>query len=161
MKKSDLYWLAGILEGEGSFLKGPPSKPNQPLIKIEMTDKDVIVRVSKIFGIGYYFADRKPYKRVYRTILRGSSAVVLMRKLYPLMGIRRKDQITKAIHSYRFRLKIKLDRRKYAEIKQRLAVGDETHAEIAKRFGIDRSCVSHINRGRKWSWKKHDASKEA
>ena len=28
------YWLAGILEGEGTFMSGPPSEPNSPIARI-------------------------------------------------------------------------------------------------------------------------------
>jgi len=38
-------WLAGILEAEGSFGAGPPSKPNALYIKAEMVDRDVIARI--------------------------------------------------------------------------------------------------------------------
>ena len=46
MKETDLTWLAGLLEGEGSFLKAPPSDPNCPRISLEMTDKDVVERAA-------------------------------------------------------------------------------------------------------------------
>ena len=46
-----LYWLAGILEGEGSFMKGVPSNPNSPRIAIQMTDKDVLEKVAAIFKV--------------------------------------------------------------------------------------------------------------
>jgi hypothetical protein len=43
---SDLHWLAGLLEGEGSFLKGPPSAPRHPILALQMTDEDVVARVA-------------------------------------------------------------------------------------------------------------------
>ena len=49
----DLYWLAGLLEGEGSFMRGPPSRPNMPAIAIQMTDEDVIQRVAQLWAVCY------------------------------------------------------------------------------------------------------------
>ena len=37
----DLHWLAGLLEGEGTFLKGPPSAPRAPAVQLSMADRDV------------------------------------------------------------------------------------------------------------------------
>jgi hypothetical protein len=30
IEESDLHWRAGLLEGEGGFLAGPPSAPRSP-----------------------------------------------------------------------------------------------------------------------------------
>jgi hypothetical protein len=43
-QQETLIWLAGILEGEGSFMKGPPSSPNRPVISMVTTDIDVALR---------------------------------------------------------------------------------------------------------------------
>ena len=40
------YWLAGILEGEGTFMSGPPSQPNSPIVRTCMTDRDVVARAA-------------------------------------------------------------------------------------------------------------------
>lgn len=97
----DLFWLAGLLEGEGSFLKPPPSDLKRPRIKISMTDADVIKRVNQLFAVDYYYTRRTlrkaHWKTEYSTILRGKRANVLMSQLYPLMGERRRSQIQAAI----------------------------------------------------------------
>ena len=31
---TELHWLAGLLEGEGSFMAGPPSSPGLPIIAV-------------------------------------------------------------------------------------------------------------------------------
>ncbi len=41
----ELHWLAGLLEGEGSFMVGPPSDPRRPAIAVQMTDEDVMRRI--------------------------------------------------------------------------------------------------------------------
>lgn len=103
----DLYWLAGLLEGEGSFLKGPPSKPNSPLISVEMKDEDIVARVSKLFGRAYHKLSSKKegWSDTYRVQITGTRAMSLMRLLSPHMGSRRQEQISKALESYNPNLK--------------------------------------------------------
>jgi hypothetical protein len=55
----ELYWLAGLLEGEGSFVKGPPSRPNCPIVQLAMTDGDVVERAARLLGRGVTPWDRK------------------------------------------------------------------------------------------------------
>src|SRR5712664_747929 len=50
MKGSDFFWLVGILEGEASFIKGPPSRPYCPYVCLQMSDEDVIARVASLWG---------------------------------------------------------------------------------------------------------------
>ena len=100
-----LHWLAGYLEGEGSFMKGSPSTPNQPIIMVSSTDEDVIRKVAGIFGRSYHKASEQRsvghgWKQAYAVRLRGSKAVELMTLLLPLMGYRRRSQIQKALDSY-------------------------------------------------------------
>jgi len=96
-----LEWLAGILEGEGSFLSGPPSRPRAPAIVVGMSDLDVVQRVAKLLGVNFVnVTERLPHKTMYKTAVTGSRAVELMRLLHPLMGERRGRQIEKAIASY-------------------------------------------------------------
>ena len=40
----DLHWLAGLLEGEGTFMAGPPSAPRTPAVQLSMVDRDVAER---------------------------------------------------------------------------------------------------------------------
>jgi hypothetical protein len=100
---STLSWLAGLLEGEGSFMRGPPSKPKLPRIAIAMTDLDVLVKVCDLFGVRF-FTQRPAVaknKLIYSCRLQGSRAVLLMKMLKPLMGIRRQAQIEEALVSYK------------------------------------------------------------
>lgn len=107
MKQVELAWLGGLLEGEGSFLKGPPSSPNQPRISLQMTDYDVIWRVSKMFGVSYIYgsSDRrsKSWKKVFKVMLKGRRAIAMMKLLRPFMGTRRRKQIDVAIKSWKGR----------------------------------------------------------
>lgn len=103
----DLYWLAGILEAEGSFLKPVPSAPNSPIITIQTTDKDIANKVSILFGVCVSEYQPKKVKksgelpkRVNIVSLRGKRAVSWMIKLKDLMGQRRQQQIVDAIMAY-------------------------------------------------------------
>jgi len=102
LKQSQRHYLAGLLEGEGSFMKGPPSDPTQPRIVIQMTDKDVVQGVRKILNSGVIYCECKnliKWKKAYRLMIKGKVAVKLMMSLYPLMGKRRQEQIKKALQS--------------------------------------------------------------
>lgn len=104
----DLAWLAGILEGEGSFIvnsrtrtpkNGEPWKQVDVRVQINMTDEDVISRVAHLIGRNYR-TDATPVSRghkiKYATEISGHRAVLLMQHLRPLMGRRRQKQIDRA-----------------------------------------------------------------
>jgi hypothetical protein len=50
----EVHCLAGLLEGEGSFMAGPPSNPRMPVISVHMTDEDVVARLGRIFARKVY-----------------------------------------------------------------------------------------------------------
>ena len=54
LSPQSLYWLAGLLEGEGSFLKPPPSKPTRVILSVEMTDRDLLERVAAMLAVSVY-----------------------------------------------------------------------------------------------------------
>lgn len=53
----DLAWLIGILEGEGSFYAN--KKPQPPRVSVNMTDKDIIEKVAKLFGNKQIYEKKK------------------------------------------------------------------------------------------------------
>ena len=94
--------MAGLLEGEGCFMRGPPSRPNMPAIAIEMTDEDIVRRVAQMWAVSYVALARRAahWKQTFAAQLRGRRAVDLMKRLRPLMGSRRKQQIDAALAGY-------------------------------------------------------------
>ncbi len=97
-----LGWLAGLLEGEGWV--GVPrwnvrGKDYWYLrIGVNMTDKDIIDRVSAIMGVkttNQCISKTRSWsqKPQYRASASGERAAELMRLIYPLMGERRRRQI--------------------------------------------------------------------
>lgn len=146
MDDLDLAWLAGLLEGEGSFLRGPPSAPARCTLRVHMTDEDVVQRAAKLFGVGHCSIPRqKPHhKDTFSATLTGTKAVDLMRILRPMMGQRRQKQITEAIASYfEHRQRKLLTEDDKAFILQGIGAGI-THQAIARQLGVDRSTVSHF-----------------
>lgn len=95
----ECYWLAGLLEGEGTFQIGPPSRPHSAAIAVQMTDADVIRRVSAMWDRAVVeIQPRDPRHKVsWVTRVRGASAAAWMHALRPLMGTRRRLQIDQAL----------------------------------------------------------------
>ena len=103
-KRGELYWLAGWLEGEGSFVAPPPSDPRRPRIIGEPGDADVIREVARLLDLTPtpWFparARRRGWARTGRVLRQGGHAVRLMSELAPLVGARRQSQIDRAIRA--------------------------------------------------------------
>jgi hypothetical protein len=99
MNLKDLYWLAGILEGEGSF----GFYNRIAVICVQTTDKDVIERICRIMGGNYTtILPRRPgYKVIYNVGIRSTIAIGWMFTLYSLMGARRKNKILDVIRDWK------------------------------------------------------------
>lgn len=104
MTKTQLAWVAGLLEGEGSFtLKSKTSGTKRNIVaQCHMTDYDVLLRLHRLTGIGHL---RGPYangtgKPRYNWAVSGPPAYLLMKDLLPLMCQRRRARITELIAGY-------------------------------------------------------------
>lgn len=169
--QKDLHWLAGLLEGEGSFLMPSPSNPNTPIISIQMTDEDVIARVCNITGNKYhsYQPKRANSKRVYITALKGSRAVYLMRQLYPLMGERRQASIDVILAKFPYvglsdppvKRESKLTEEDVRGIKRALAEGKLNQQQIARQYGVSKRTISSINCRAVWRHVTIDEAEDA
>ena len=150
MTDSELHWLAGWLEGEGSFMKPSPSKPNQPSISAVCTDRDVIERVGRLLGSKVHEVNKtkckvKGWKQQYQTRVRGIKARTFMMLLTPLMGERRQMQIRDALKaSSDLRPAIKLTSEHKAMICTLLQQGHRT-TDLAKRFNVSPARISQLN----------------
>lgn len=154
MKNNDLNWLAGLLEGEGSFIKGSPSNPNQPSINLQMTDEDIVARVATLFQVSYYKNQRKnkpTWNPIYICRVKGIRAHDIMVKLKPLMGTRRKSQIDAALLNYIKRSPgdfcRKLSNKQVIEI---LDQSNKTLSELGKLYNINRAVIRRIRSGTTW-----------
>jgi hypothetical protein len=98
----ELHWLAGWLEGEGSFLRPPPSDRRRARIMATTRDADVAAEVGRLLRVTPRFShDERERQRgwspTWRLLKRGRGAVLLMRGVHPLMGLRRQSQIDSAL----------------------------------------------------------------
>jgi hypothetical protein len=97
-----LAWLVGLMEGEGSFVRGSPAKPRRPTTSINMTDEDVINHVCELWGTRLWTlkVTEPRYKPAHRTELVGGSAVAMMTLLRSHLSARRQAQIDEAVATY-------------------------------------------------------------
>jgi hypothetical protein len=158
-----LAWLAGLLEGEGTFGHGPPSAPNRPLIRLQMTDEDIVARVASLLGVSYHQSQEATSVRraAYATHLRGRRAIELMQELRPWMGRRRGQRIDEILLAYdwnprRFSVANRHDltENDVMDIYMRACAG-EKYQQIAddyKDHGVTRNTVKDIRRGKSWGW---------
>lgn len=153
---TETQWLYGILEAEGSFLPGVPSRPNAPIISIQMTDKDVMQKVAYLLGCKLQSFQRKgfnksgnPYKLAYMCIVKGKRSVSFMEKFKPYMGVRRQEQINKSLSSYD-----PLARKKYHEATRKLSDAQckeaielrnmgKTIQSIADKFSVNKDTIRY------------------
>jgi hypothetical protein len=91
IKSSDIYWLAGILEGEGCFLYDTSAR-----IQLKMTDEDVIVKSRDLMSpnskIRIGIQKNTNHKTSYSFCIQGNLAIQWLMTLYSLMGRRRKER---------------------------------------------------------------------
>lgn len=95
----DITWLAGILEGEGSF-----TFLHTPRINIGMTDLDTIERVRKIWRTNNKISRdllRGSNKERYTIRICGELAISWMMTIYLFMSIRRKAKIREVIFRWK------------------------------------------------------------
>jgi len=104
----DIYWLAGLLEGEGCFSCSDNNGYPCPVVQVAMSDEDIIQRAAAILGGGGKvrvrlnpkgtFEHKKPIY-VFRTT--GQEAIEWMFTLYSLMGERRRAKIEEIIITWK------------------------------------------------------------
>ena len=94
MDHQDFHWLCGILEGEGTFIAGPPSAPRTPVVRVVMTDLDVMRRVGAYLGRAVSESTRRKdgYRTPYVVSVRGLDAVRVMASMRPELGEARRPR---------------------------------------------------------------------
>jgi hypothetical protein len=95
----DLAWLAGLLEGEGSFQTNHTVR-----LSLQMTDKDVVARAADLCRATVR-GPRRPanadWSPTWYFDLYGQRALAVADRVKALMGIRRNGQIDRMTSSYR------------------------------------------------------------
>ena len=99
----DLLWLAGLLEGEGSF---DAHRGKYPRIRLAMTDRDVVGRAASVMDAKIRLSlHPAPNKATWHTEISGGRAAEIMRQILPYMGARRSGKIAEILGVVAFRKK--------------------------------------------------------
>jgi hypothetical protein len=145
----EVLWLAGLLEGEGSFMAGPPSAPRLPILSVAMVDRDVIDHAGALLGAKTVRvrARSRRWQDSFTVSVRGAGAVAWMEALRPFLGARRQRQIERAVASYSSRSNRLLDDGAAWRALELLAAGGSV-ATVAGRLGVSRWCIYDLRLGR-------------
>jgi hypothetical protein len=97
MKATDIAWLAGIIEGEGTIYV-PKARKQGMHIAIAMNDEDVIRRAAKLFDTPATFASSKARPAgFWRVSACGTRAAEWLMTVYSQLGARRKERARAAL----------------------------------------------------------------
>jgi hypothetical protein len=110
MSEIDAAWLSGLLEGEGYFqiTKPRPNHPIQVLIRLSMTDKDVVEKAANLLNVPVNCkAETSQKKTIYSlTLSRRNDVEKVLIQILPHMGSRRGKKIKECIDVINERRKI-------------------------------------------------------
>lgn len=143
-------WLAGYLEGEGSF----SARAKGAHVSVGATDADIIHRAGRLMGclrISLHAPAKEHWNEMHRADLGGRAATALMIETYPHMSPRRQSTIVEKLRQVQDTLSAIDEReqqrgvtRMQAEsIRARVAAG-ETQASLALEHGVSRPAISQI-----------------
>ena len=147
-------WLAGILDGEGSFYVN--AKRGYAAISIGMKDQDVIRRVADTMGCKSIWLAPK---RIWRCAVQGRRALLVMDRVYSWMGNRRSakiDEVREAVKELPGQARgeragnARLTEQQVQKIHALFAEG-HLQREIGLMFGVTQANVSSILQGKNWS----------
>ena len=98
----DRAWIAGLLEGEGSFIASRGARSSYPVIKVEMCEQEVIEHAARVLDTRVWFVPpgTEGWRPTYVAQVAGHRAAEWMRVLRPNMGLRRTAAIDAALSAY-------------------------------------------------------------
>lgn len=101
--QADLIWLAGLLEGEGTF---DSHRGKYPRVRLAMTDRDVVGRAASLMDTGIRLSLHKaPAQPTWHAEVSGARAAEIMTAILPYMGTRRSGKIATILSTYEFETK--------------------------------------------------------
>lgn len=99
--RDDLLWLAGLLEGEGTF---DAHRGKYPRLRLAMTDRDIVGRAATLMGSSIRLTlNKAPAQPTWHTEISGEKAAYIMREILPFMGTRRSQRIASVLGTHAFR----------------------------------------------------------
>jgi hypothetical protein len=98
----DRAWIAGLLEGEGSFVANRGGRSSYPVIKVEMCEREVIERAARLLDTRVWTvpAGTEGWRPTYVAQIAGHRAAEWMRALRRYMGLRRTAAIDAVLSAY-------------------------------------------------------------
>lgn len=91
MSRDDLLWLAGLLEGEGTF---DLHRGKYPRVRVGMSDRDVVGRAATLLGARVRLSLKPaPNAAMWHAEISGTKATEIMVAILPHMGARRSAKI--------------------------------------------------------------------
>jgi hypothetical protein len=104
MPVEHIAWVAGLLDGEGSFIVLRRKTRVSPALVVccKMTDLDLIERLQEVTGVGTVSGPHKGTNKPSWTWAcnRVNDGVDLCKAIYPWMGIRRQAAIRKILQEW-------------------------------------------------------------
>lgn len=101
--RDDTIWLAGLLEGEGTF---DAHRGKYPRIRLAMTDRDVVGRAASLMDTKIRLSlHPAPSQPTWHAEVSGEKAASIMREILPFMGSRRSGKIASVLAVHHFRQK--------------------------------------------------------
>lgn len=107
---TDLHWVAGFLEGEGTFTGAYQKRHTTGIVRSSATfsvnaaqnEVEPLEKLQRLFG-GNLYRDSKNggHKRIHRWYLNGARGIALMMTLWILMTPKRQQQIEICIQRFR------------------------------------------------------------
>jgi hypothetical protein len=139
----EIAWAAGVLEGEGTFIK---RNINSLSVSCEMTDLDVLEKLVSIFGGKIYVAKaERPghWKKSWRWVAVGPTAERTMTTILPFMMARRSLKIRELLSRWRQRVRyIEAHKSKVREATEYYkSMPIPSLRKAGKVYGISYECV--------------------
>lgn len=138
-----LFWLAGLLEGEGCF-----RYQESPMIELQMTDEDIVSRAATITQRKYSKKSNttKTGKNIYHLRIFSQHAIDIMSELHPLMGARRRSQIEEVMKKFDSQSQVnpRIENIQRQNIIQDIKSGLLTLPQIAEKYSRPYSTIYGI-----------------
>jgi len=145
---NEMWWLAGLLEAEGSFMRPSPCNPTMPKVRIEMTDPEPIRRCADWWAVkaSTIRPRQEHHKTSFAAMKRGRDAISFMGALQPAMSRRRQEQIQRCLDDFQPR-QYKLSMQQAREIRNTFQEQEITKYRLAEQYGVDEKLIREIIKG--------------
>ncbi len=99
----DIAWLAGLIEGEGCVTVNRQGRSTTPVLQLDLTDLDVMVRAATLLKRKVHLGPvpGPRHKQSYRVRVTGCHGASWLMLLYPLLGRRRRNRIREVLVLWR------------------------------------------------------------